>query len=249
MTTIVSDRASTTKVDRVVELAGFELHQRNEEELRLIYSEVFEDQEYRFDSPTASPRILDCGSHIGLSVLYFKRLYPRARIVAFEADPVNAGLLRANLVANAVTGVEVVAAAVSDVAGTAHLYDCAGEGAVWTWGSSIIHDMWGDAGQKTAIEVPAVHLEPYLDEPVDLLKLDIEGAEQRVLESLGDGLSQVDQLIFEFHPSLAGPGVNELDRITDLLHDHGFVLDFPPKRAKRSRHRNRLVRARRGERS
>jgi hypothetical protein len=60
-------------------------------------SEIFVQEVYCFQSAGAAPYILDCGSNIGLSVIYFKRRFPDARIVAFEPDPANAALLQRNL--------------------------------------------------------------------------------------------------------------------------------------------------------
>src|SRR5215203_998957 len=51
------------------------------------YSEIFKRGIYRFETQSDSPVIIDCGANIGLSVIYFKRLFPAARIIAFEADP------------------------------------------------------------------------------------------------------------------------------------------------------------------
>src|SRR5688572_20822569 len=51
------------------------------------YSEIFKREIYRFTTVNNAPKIIDCGANIGLSVIYFKRLYPAAKIVAFEADP------------------------------------------------------------------------------------------------------------------------------------------------------------------
>ena len=49
---------------------------------------------------TSTPRILDCGANVGLASLFFRRLYPQARITAFEADPALFAILEANLDAN-----------------------------------------------------------------------------------------------------------------------------------------------------
>ena len=42
---------------------------------------------YRFVTTKEAPVILDCGANIGLSVIYFKQLYPNSKITAFEPDP------------------------------------------------------------------------------------------------------------------------------------------------------------------
>ncbi len=49
--------------------------------------QIFRDRLYHFSCGTDSPLILDCGAHIGLASLYFREVYPKARIHAFEADP------------------------------------------------------------------------------------------------------------------------------------------------------------------
>src|SRR5690606_3275073 len=40
------------------------------------YKEIFADNSYRFESENDHPVIIDCGSNIGLSILFFKELYP-----------------------------------------------------------------------------------------------------------------------------------------------------------------------------
>jgi len=54
-----------------------------------------------------APLIFDCGANIGLATLYFKNLYLGARIVAFEADPETAAVLRENVSANHLQDVSV----------------------------------------------------------------------------------------------------------------------------------------------
>jgi len=45
---------------------------------------MFLEREYEFRATTDRPRIIDCGSNVGLSLLSFKRRYPRSRIVELE---------------------------------------------------------------------------------------------------------------------------------------------------------------------
>jgi hypothetical protein len=59
--------------------------------------EIYIDECYKFKAPNQEPRIIDCGANVGLSVFYFKHLYPLAKIQAFEADPVICGALRTNV--------------------------------------------------------------------------------------------------------------------------------------------------------
>src|SRR5436853_2313672 len=52
----------------------------NRAEFKRIYADIFVNDEYAFSPATEAPRILDCGAHIGLSVLYLKQRFPGARV-------------------------------------------------------------------------------------------------------------------------------------------------------------------------
>jgi hypothetical protein len=68
--------------------------------------------------------------------------------------------------------------------------------------------------------VPAIQLSSLLTRHVDLLKLDIEGAEQQVLIEAKDKLHLVKKILFEFHPH---PSQTLLD-LQDLLTESGFTV-------------------------
>src|SRR3989442_1502451 len=67
--------------------------------------EYFEDERLKFVSARPDPFIIDCGSNVGVSVLYFKSLFPKARILAFEPDPKVFACLEENLRKNSVTNI------------------------------------------------------------------------------------------------------------------------------------------------
>jgi FkbM family methyltransferase len=176
-----------------------------------------------FRTGRKAPMILDCGANIGISVLHYKRKYPKAKIIAFEPDPVVLPVLRENLAANHADGVTVVEAAVWTGSRGAHFFV---EGAD---GSRI------QRKQDTATtRVKTVDLLTYLDTPIDFLKMDIEGAEMDVVPHIRKKLSSVRQLAIECHinadhmgkfgvllESLAGSGfriaVNSMGLWRDLI--------------------------------
>ena len=47
-----------------------------------LYREIFLDRGYEVAGLGDAPVILDCGGNIGMSVIWFKQRYPRARIIA-----------------------------------------------------------------------------------------------------------------------------------------------------------------------
>lgn len=51
-----------------------------------MYKEIFEQEIYKFSSESKSPYIIDGGANIGLATIYFKKLFPKSEILAFEPD-------------------------------------------------------------------------------------------------------------------------------------------------------------------
>jgi hypothetical protein len=62
------------------------------------------------------------------------------------------------------------------------------------------------------VEVKAIRLKDLLNRPIDLLKMDIEGAEYEVLKDCADNLHVVDYLFIEFHGYF-----NKTQELTDIL--------------------------------
>lgn len=164
--------------------------------------EVFADRVYLFKARTDTPHIVDAGANIGLSVLYFKELYPRATVTAFEPDPAIFAMLERNV--GDLPGVELHREATWTEPTTLTFFS---EGSLA--GSSEV-DFMGK-GNKT--EVPAIRLRDELRKrPVDFLKIDIEGAENSVMFDIADELAGIDYLFFEYHSM---PGKDQ--RLGDML--------------------------------
>lgn len=173
------------------------------------YREIFQDEIYRFQTPNPAPRIVDCGSHCGLSVVYFKQLYSDARITAIEADPQIFDLLELNVRQFQFTDVTLVNKAIASQRGEVTFHR---EGA----NAGRIHSL---ADAKETITVPTLPLDDLLTEPVDLLKIDIEGVETEVLLA-SRRLGNVAQLIVEYHSFADSP--QALHQLLSLLANHGF---------------------------
>jgi FkbM family methyltransferase len=149
--------------------------------------EVLAEDEYAVD--IEPPKVvLDLGSHIGVSLLYFRRTYPQARIIGVEPDPETFRLLERN---TACLGIEVHRLAVA-----AHDADVPFYRASQPWASSL-------AGSGESITVKARSLSTLIDElgvqQVDLLKLDIEGMEGEVLRASRDRLLDIATVVGELH--------------------------------------------------
>lgn len=150
---------------------------------------LFRQRTYDVEKLADPPLIIDGGAWLGLSVLRFRQLFPRARVIAFEPDPTIFEVLRGNLERNAVTdGVELVNAALTERSGQSDFT------ATGTDAGSLRCHVPG-----SAINVPTVRLSDVVTGPTALLKLNIEGAETEVVEELGDRLALVDQVLIEYH--------------------------------------------------
>src|SRR5262249_54931953 len=60
-----------------------------------MYREIFRREIYRFRCEREDPFIIDGGANIGLGILYFRKIFPRSRILAFEPDPKIFAILQA----------------------------------------------------------------------------------------------------------------------------------------------------------
>jgi FkbM family methyltransferase len=182
----------------------------NVRSLAFAFQDVVLSGHYAVDLGIPGPRIIDCGANIGLSVLYFHHRYPGARITAFEPAPGAFQNLKHN------------------TAGIDHLrLECAAVGGrdskmeMWIEDDSMHAGAYHREGVTQRAMVPVKRLSPYIDQPVDLLKLDVEGAESDVLHELeaSRALGNVKAMVVEFHHNLGPP---HLGAVLSLLERAGF---------------------------
>lgn len=195
-----------------------------------MYKEIFEQQIYRFKARHPKPLILDCGANVGLSIFYFKQLYPESQIVAFEPDNKVFQVLTKNVHELELTEVELIDKAVwSSQTTIEFMSEGADAGRVTqhsdqtTSGSAPVQD------QIEALEtyqVQTVRLRDYLTQPVDFLKVDIEGAETEVIKDCRDLLFNVENLFIEYHSFADEP--QTLNIIVNILSEAGFRLHIHP---------------------
>jgi FkbM family methyltransferase len=178
------------------------------------WENIFVKRGLAFASASASPRILDCGANVGLASLFYQRLYPAARITAFEADPALFEILAANLHANGAGAVETRHAALWTSTGSL-TFRCEGSD------SGMISTLPGAVNGR-ATTVPSLRLRDVLEEgPVDLLKLDIEGAEDVVLHDCEPALHRVKAMVMDLHEF--DPATRQAPRVLEVLARAGFT--------------------------
>ncbi len=195
----------------------------NQYEFRTTCLEVFKWHAFDFRTRTKAPLIIDCGAHIGVSLLHFKQKYPESRVIGFEANPNTFELLEKNVQQNQLSGVELIQVAVSDQEGLIPFYigKEVSSGELTQWGDAGVRNTWNTEDVYTTMMVPAVHLSSYIGEPVDFLKINIEGMEGIVLKDIEPKLHLVKELRIWFHGSSTNPA-NTLEDILALLSRNGF---------------------------
>jgi FkbM family methyltransferase len=153
--------------------------------------EVWRNRDYDPPAEVARPAaVLDLGGNIGLFALHALALWPDARVVSYEPDPVNAAVLRRSLAANGLHDRwRLVEAAAGARDGTVRF--AGGQDAL----SHVVAD--GERGETSTVPVQDV-----LDEmaAADLVKIDVEGGEWELLLDPRFSASPPAALVLEYHP-------------------------------------------------
>jgi FkbM family methyltransferase len=131
--------------------------------------------------------------------------------LAFEPAPETFRMLKRNVERNDLKGVVLYNKALSDKEGELMFYGDLSEG------SSLFRE-----GKGAIVDV--VRLSPFIKREIDLLKMDIEGAEEKVLNELAVSgkLSMIQKINVEYHHHLFREEKDELSGFVKILEDFGF---------------------------
>jgi FkbM family methyltransferase len=174
-----------------------------------VLKQVLLERHYEFPLNIPVRTIIDAGANIGLSAVYFANRFPHAKIIAVEPDAANFELLTLNI--SGYTNIRAIKAAIWSEHSTVALSD-PGE---------------GSHGIRTQpMSANSVHLVDSLTiddlirmegwDCVDLLKVDIEGAEKVVFSKPNEWISRVNSVMIEFHERIS-PGCEAA--VLDACHE------------------------------
>jgi FkbM family methyltransferase len=196
-------------------LLGTRVHFADTTSFNFLFWELFIEESYG-GGDTPPKTIVDCGSNIGMSIIFFKSLWPQAAITAIEASPAMVSLLSENIAG--LTDVTLVAKAVGDQHGSVAFY--AGD-------NSLVASTAALRGGGTAVTVETVPLSSLISGPVDLLKMDIEGSEIKALTELAASgkMRLVQRMLIEYHHHLPGHE-HKLSSFLSLLECAGFDYEI-----------------------
>ncbi len=206
-------------VDEHVHFKSGVVRIRDMKSARTLLLELLSRQDYAFDAGKEDPFIIDAGAHCGMSLAYFKSIYPNSKILAFEPEPKNFSLLVDCVQKNQWSSVDIQNFALAAYDGSAELQTTADDSM-----GATLSDRLNQKGLKTEnISVGVRRLGTWIDRPVDLLKLDIEGAEFDVLEDIAPKLSFVKRIVCEVH--VDATTLVKVGPIFSLLVDAGFYVN------------------------
>lgn len=170
------------------------------------FEEIIKRGIYNFKSNSASPRIIDCGANIGTSVLFFVKKFPQARITAFEPDDQIFACLQKNMQSHSCKNVELKNAAVYNHNGQLGFSAQGADG--------------GRLNAESKQAVTCIRLKELLNERIDFLKIDIEGAETAVIVDCVEELKNVQNCFIEYHGFETA--TDELHTVLTCLHSAGL---------------------------
>ena len=173
--------------------------------------EIFSQNTYKFSSSSQSPFIIDCGAYIGTSILYFKKLFPSCKVIGFEPDTDNYKILDKNINTWHFKDVQVLNEAIWISNGFVDFQSN---------GDMTGHVSGNKKTEKTINRIKSTRLLDLLDQKIDFLKIDIEGAEYDVLVDCKDNLVNVENLFIEYHSRFSEE--HKLIEILDILNKSNF---------------------------
>ena len=139
--------------------------------------------------------VLDAGAHVGL---YSLKVAERAKkVIALEPDPQNYKLLVRNIHrSNATDKIIPLRAA---------LWKDSGQVKLFKGRNTAAHSMFSSSGEAFVADSITLHDILFYYGEIDLMKIDIEGAEREVLlDASAKDLTRINKIVGELHPALYG---------------------------------------------
>lgn len=189
-------------------------------DMAMITDEILLREEYFLSEygPEDKPYIIDCGTNIGLSIVYMKGMYPNATVLGFEPVAELRELAEANMTSLGFEKVTILPNAIAGEAGRRRLRKSLEN----TLAGSITDRMDRKTGRTMEDFVEAKTLSEFIKGPVDFIKLDIEGVEHEVFLEAKDKLHMVRYIFCEFHYDDVRSR-QKFEDILKVLAEAGFV--------------------------
>lgn len=166
-----------------------------------ILREMFVDEHYRMPADDTVKRVIDFGSNVGGSLVYFAHKFPSATILAVEPYSACLEMLRLNAEQFG-DRVQIVPVAACGESGQIILYPN-GE----HWSASVTHRRGDKEGMCVPCETFSQIANRFGNEDIDFVKCDIEGSEFELFHA--NETKRIKHFIGEIHPSITKKTVSD----------------------------------------
>lgn len=183
-----------------MDFEGVDLSLRIDDSDIRVFKQIFVDNEYdSLNLPDTAETIVDLGANIGLSALFFLKKYPDARIVAVEPDAVNFEIMKKNLDRFS-KSVAFLQAAIWPTDGEVSLVEeDVNHSSLGAWGYRTEAQSENASVSVKSVSIPTIKQQYNMDF-IDILKVDIEGAEYELFEKdYENWIDQVGMIVIETH--------------------------------------------------
>lgn len=164
---------------------------------KYVIAEVLVKRQYECVAKLAGVQtIVDAGANIGAASVYLLNRYPDARLIAIESDRGNFEVLRANLRGYGKRAVCLHNALWCDQSQMCIRRGSFRDGGEWSF--QVQPAAESELADVKGISISELLMEFKIDQ-IDILKIDIEGAEKTVFEASGNWIQRVKTIAVELH--------------------------------------------------
>ena len=182
--------------------------------------------------------IFDVGACYALESVELSKKYPNAKVYTFEANPVSYNVCLENT--EGYDSITVINEAVNDYDGLCKFYPMDKEKTITTWedGNQGASSLYRANGQydfiekyvQYEIEVPCTRLDTFCErndiDKIDIIWMDLQGAELKALQSLGSLLDTVQIIHTELEMNPMYEGQCLFSDVNEYLTNNGFDLEY-----------------------
>ena len=159
----------------------------------MVFRSIFVNKELDLPFEINPKFIIDAGAYTGLSTLYFSHKYPKAKIIAIEPEESNFETLKTN--SNQFQNIKPINSALWSKESYLKIID----NRLGNWAFSV-----KEVGKNSEYDLSGITINDILNETsfntIDILKLDIEGAEKEIFTNNHHlWLDKVQVIIIELH--------------------------------------------------
>ena len=192
-----------------------------------VFQEIFlNNNHFLVDAfiPTRTENIIDLGANLGFYALALRKRSPNCNIFCVEANPIIFPLLQENLKINGCEDIKCVNKAVASTSDTIDFSYIPEAPSIGGKGVYSVPRKWMTPDRIHSIKVSGITLDQidqlFNQSCIDIMKIDIEGAEIEVLSKKANILNRTSNIVVERH------SVSDRNMIINIMNEFGFTFIY-----------------------